>query len=86
MPTVIGAIFGHARIGVVMGMVVTGWFGGYLMGAPVAGYLLQAYGGEDAGLSAYHPAIFFAGSMATAAAGLVLMMRLMLERRVFRKV
>ncbi|PGH17968.1 hypothetical protein AJ80_04589 [Polytolypa hystricis UAMH7299] len=86
MPTVIGAMFGHARIGVVMGMVVTGWFGGYLMGAPVAGYLLQAYGGEDSGLSAYHPAIFFAGSMATAAAGLVLMMRLMLEGRVFRKV
>lgn len=26
------------------------WTGGYLMGAPIAGYLLDAFGGEDAGL------------------------------------
>lgn len=30
MPTVVGNVFGSARVGVAMGMVVTGWAGGYL--------------------------------------------------------
>jgi predicted MFS family arabinose efflux permease len=31
MPTVIGNVFGSARVAVAMGMIVTGWAGGYLM-------------------------------------------------------
>lgn len=31
MPTVVGSLFGSARVSVAMGMVVTGWAGGYLM-------------------------------------------------------
>jgi predicted MFS family arabinose efflux permease len=31
MPTVVGSLFGSAKVSVVMGMVVTGWAGGYLM-------------------------------------------------------
>lgn len=31
MPTVVGAVFGSRRVGVAMGMIVTGWAGGYLM-------------------------------------------------------
>ena len=31
MPTVVGNIFGSARLSVAMGMIVTGWGGGYLM-------------------------------------------------------
>jgi MFS family permease len=31
MPTVVGSVFGSARVSVVMGMIVTGWAGGYLM-------------------------------------------------------
>lgn len=31
MPTVVGNVFGSARMGVAMGMVVTSWAGGYLM-------------------------------------------------------
>ena len=31
MPTVVGNVFGSARVGVAMGMVVTGWTGGYLL-------------------------------------------------------
>lgn len=31
MPTVVGNTFGSARVSVVMGMVVTGWAGGYLL-------------------------------------------------------
>lgn len=31
MPTVVGTVFGSARVSVAMGMIVTGWAGGYLM-------------------------------------------------------
>jgi hypothetical protein len=31
MPTVLGNVFGSARVAVAMGMIVTGWAGGYLM-------------------------------------------------------
>lgn len=103
MPTVVGSVFGSARLGVAMGMVVTGWvFGssassrrstvshnppiaGYMLGSPIAGYLLAAYGGEDSGLKAYHPAIFYAGSLATGAAGLVAILRLKIKAVVWAK-
>ncbi|KAJ7149218.1 putative monocarboxylate transporter [Mycena crocata] len=86
MPTVVGATFGSARVSVAMGMIVTGWVGGYLMGAPIAGYLLDAYGGADSTLSAYHPAMFYAGSMALGAAGLVSLVRLKTSTNIFTKV
>ncbi|KAJ7182380.1 major facilitator superfamily domain-containing protein [Mycena crocata] len=86
MPTVVGAVFGVARVGVAMGMIVTGWVGGYLMGAPIAGYLLSAYGGADSTLSAYHPAMFYAGSIAMGAAGLVSLVRLRTSMEIFAKV
>lgn len=31
IPTVVGSMFGSARVSVCMGMIVTGWLGGYLM-------------------------------------------------------
>lgn len=80
MPTVVSNVFGSARVSVAMGMIVTGWAGGYLMGAPIAGYLLDAYGGETAGFKAYRPAIFYAGSLALASAGLVAFIRLSLSK------
>jgi MFS family permease len=85
MPTVVGNVFGSARVSLVMGMIVTGWTGGYLMGAPIAGYLLNAYGGQSAGFEAYRPAIYYAGSMALGAAGLVGMVRLRVDGRILRK-
>lgn len=47
-----------------------------VQGAPIAGFMLNAYGGEKAGFQAYRPAIFYAGSMALAAAGLTGFVRL----------
>ncbi len=85
MPTVVGNVFGSARVSVALGMVVTGWAGGYLMGAPIAGYLLDAYGGTDAGFQAYRPAMFYAGSMALGAAGLVEGVRLRMSRNLLAK-
>ncbi|KAF8194434.1 major facilitator superfamily domain-containing protein [Mycena galopus ATCC 62051] len=86
MPTVVGTVFGSARVSVAMGMIVTGWAGGYLMGAPIAGYLLNAYGGANSTLSAYHPAMFYAGSMGLGATGLVTLVRLQTSTRFFHKV
>lgn len=31
MPTVVGNVFGSARVSVAVGMIVSGWLGGYLM-------------------------------------------------------
>jgi len=31
MPTVVGEVFGSARVSVATGMIVTGWVGGYLL-------------------------------------------------------
>lgn len=31
MPTVASSVFGSARVGVIMGMIMTGWIGGYLL-------------------------------------------------------
>ncbi|EEU39145.1 uncharacterized protein NECHADRAFT_94539 [Fusarium vanettenii 77-13-4] len=80
MPTVVGNVFGSARVAMAMSMILTGWAGGYLMGAPIAGYLLEAYGGADAGLQAYRPAMFYAGSLALGSAGMVATVRLRKNR------
>lgn len=54
-------------------------------GAPIAGYLLSAYGGENSTLQAYHPAMFYAGSMALGASGLVAIVRLKMNGRMLAK-
>ncbi|OLN93199.1 Riboflavin transporter MCH5-like protein 12 [Colletotrichum chlorophyti] len=86
MPTVVGNVFGSARVSVAMSMIVTGWTGGYLMGAPIAGYLLEAYGGAEDGLQAYRPAMFYAGSLSLAASGLVAAVRFRLRRSILAKI
>lgn len=102
MPTVAGQVFGSARVSVALGMLVTGWSGGYLMvrlrrlhnthrltkfqGAPIAGYILAAYGGQSSGFKAYRPAIYYAGSMALGAAGLVTLVRLRMSPKFLKKV
>ncbi|KAL7946937.1 MFS general substrate transporter [Trichoderma barbatum] len=74
-PTAVGNIFGSARVSVALGMIVTGWGAGYLMGAPIAGYILDAQGGSERGLRAFQPAMFYAGSLALGAAGIIILMR-----------
>jgi MFS family permease len=88
-PTVVAGIFGPGRAAVAMSMSATGWSGGYFMGAPIAGYLMQAAGGrkgEGTGqsISVYRPAIFYAGGMATVSALCILAARLNVAKD-FRK-
>ncbi|USP81604.1 hypothetical protein yc1106_08878 [Curvularia clavata] len=85
-PTVVAGIFGPGRAAVAMSMSVTGWSGGYLMGAPIAGYLLQAAGGKKdtakgQSIDVYRPAIFYAGGMATVSALCVIFARLTVARQ-----
>ncbi|GKT40640.1 aspyridones efflux protein apdF [Colletotrichum spaethianum] len=86
MPTVVGNVFGSARVSVAMSMIVTGWAGGYLMGSPIAGYLLEAYGGAENGLQAYRPAMFYAGSLSLAAAGLVALVRFRINHSILARI
>ncbi|KAF2094073.1 MFS general substrate transporter [Rhizodiscina lignyota] len=86
MPTVVGNVFGSVRVTVAMGIIVTGWAGGYLMGGPIAAYLLDAFGGTDAGITAYRPAMYYSGSMLMAATILVGAMRLKSEKALLKKV
>ncbi|KAH0338731.1 MFS general substrate transporter, partial [Aureobasidium melanogenum] len=85
-PPVVSSLFGSLRMPVVMGMIITGWGTVYLMGAPIAGYLLGAYGGQHGSLKSYHPAIFFAGSAALAACLSVGLVRLKLDRKILSKI
>lgn len=90
-PTVVAGIFGPGRATVAMSMSVTGWTAGYLMGAPIAGYLLQAAdGGRDAGIGqnveVYRPAIFYAGGMATLSAIFVILARLTVAKKILKRV
>ncbi|GJN74779.1 hypothetical protein PLIIFM63780_009830 [Purpureocillium lilacinum] len=80
MPTVVSNVFGSARVSIAMSMTITGWVGGYLMGAPIAGYLLQAYGGADGGLKAYRPAMFYAGALSLLSAAMVIVARWRLSK------
>lgn len=86
IPTVVGTVFGSQRVSVAMGMIVTGWAGGYLMGAPIAAYILEAHGGEKSTLAAYHPAMFYAGSFAVVAMALVGIVRLYVNKNIMRRV
>jgi MFS family permease len=90
-PTVVASIFGPGRATVAMSMSATGWSAGYLMGAPIAGYLLQAAGGKQEGgsgqsIDVYRPAIFYAGGTATLSALCVLAARLTVAKKLKKKV
>jgi MFS family permease len=86
IPTAVGHVFGSSRVTISMGMIATGWAFGYLLGGPVAGYLLAAFGGEKAGFQAYRPAMYYSGSMSLLAALFVVMLRLRINRKLKTKV
>ncbi|KAL1761783.1 major facilitator superfamily domain-containing protein [Schizophyllum commune] len=71
VPSVVGHVYGPNRMTGVLGMVLSAWAAGYILGSPVAGWLLEMYGGSDAGITAYRPAMYYAGSLSLGAAGFV---------------
>ncbi|KAF2204515.1 MFS general substrate transporter [Delitschia confertaspora ATCC 74209] len=90
LPTVVAGMFGPARAAIAMTMAVTGWTGGYLMGAPIAGYLLEAGGGKQEGgqqrTNVYRPAIFYAGGTAFLSSLFVLVARIKMGKDIRKRV
>ncbi|KIJ69501.1 hypothetical protein HYDPIDRAFT_24336 [Hydnomerulius pinastri MD-312] len=82
MPSVVGHVYG-SRVSIAFAMVVTSWSIGYIMGAPVAGYILEQYGGSDAGRAAYRPAMYYAGTMSLGSATIVLGARHLFSKQFF---
>jgi hypothetical protein len=101
MPTVVGSIFGSARLGVGMAMLIWSFTTPFLLvrrlslstsssafslcwrgplplakGSPIAGFIVDAYGGPEAGLDAYKPAMWYAGGLSTASLCCILTIRL----------
>ena len=87
MPTAIGRMIGPGQAAVGMGMAITGWTGGYLMGSPITGMLIAATGAEKAhNVVPYRAAIFYAGGVAMASATFVLVARLRMDTKLIKKV
>jgi hypothetical protein len=57
MPTVVGSVFGSRRVSVAMGMIVTGWGGGYLMVSPNQISFMRCFEGAMA-LPELHSVLF----------------------------
>ncbi|EGN96014.1 hypothetical protein SERLA73DRAFT_185513, partial [Serpula lacrymans var. lacrymans S7.3] len=82
MPSVVGHIYGQ-RMSTALAMVVSAWAAGYVMGAPVAGYILERYGGSEAGRAAFRPAMYYAGSMSVGSASFVFGVRHLTSPKLF---
>ena len=87
LPTVVASIVGPGLAVVAMSMNVTGWTAGYLLGTPIAGYLLEASGADKAtAVDPYRPAILYAGGTAFVSGAFVLLARLNLDRKLTAKI
>ena len=87
MPTAIGRMMGPGQAAVGMGMAITGWTGGYLMGSPIAGILIAATGAEKAHtVVPYRAAVFYAGGVALASAAFVLLARLRMDTKLIKTI
>ena len=87
MPTAIGRMLGPGQAAVGMGMAITGWTAGYLMGSPIAGILIAVTGAEKShSVMPYRAAIFYAGGVALASAISVLVARLRMDTKLIKKI
>ncbi|KIY53307.1 MFS general substrate transporter [Fistulina hepatica ATCC 64428] len=83
VPSVVSHVYGPHRVTTVLAMVLTAWAAGYILGSPIAGWLLELYGGSDAGIAAYRPAMYYAGSLSLGSAGIVSGVRYLVSRPLF---
>lgn len=82
LPMVVSSMVDPSRASVAMSMSITGWTGGYLMGPPIAGYLMEA---SKNGVDIYRNAIWYAGGLATVSSACVLTARLLVAKKVLKK-
>lgn len=87
LPTAVASMVGPGLAAVAMSMNTTGFTAGYLLGTPIAGYLLQATGADRGQtLDLYRPAIFYAGGVALLSTICVILARFNMEMKVMKKV
>lgn len=87
LPTVVVSLVDPSRAAVGMSLSITGWTAGYLLGTPIAGYLLEAGGGPTkTATEAYRPAIFYSGAIATVSSAFVLAARVLLDRKIMKRI
>jgi MFS transporter, MCT family, solute carrier family 16 (monocarboxylic acid transporters), member 3 len=85
MPTVTATMVGPGRAAVGMSMTTTGWTFGYLLGPPIAGYLLPR-SFESQPVESYRPTIFYAGGISLLSCALVVWARLTTSKKLIKKV
>lgn len=87
LPTAISRHVGERRAAGGMGLALTGWTPGLLLGNPIAGFLIDATGADEASsIVPYRPAIFYAGGTAVVSAIFALVVRFKVDHRVWRKI
>lgn len=87
MPTAIGRLLGPIAAPAGIGMAVTGWSVGDLLGNPIAGFLISATHADRGGsIVPYRAAIFYAGGTAAVSMALVLVARLRMDVKLIKKV
>ncbi|GAA6009298.1 hypothetical protein JCM11491_004264 [Sporobolomyces phaffii] len=81
MPGVITSLFGPSRLSVIFSMLISAWSFGYFLGSPIAGYLLEAGGGPEGGISAFRGAIWYAGGLSAFSSALIAVVKVLEMRR-----
>jgi MFS family permease len=86
MPTAIGRLLGPRAAPAGIGMAITGWSVGDLLGNPIAGFLITAtHADRGNSIVPYRPAIFYAGGTAAISTALVLLARLKMDVNLIKK-
>ena len=87
MPTAIGRLLGPRAAPAGIGMAITGWSVGDLLGNPIAGFLIAASHADRASsIGPYRAAIFYAGGTAAISTVLVLVARLKMDVNLKKKI
>ncbi|KAB8205447.1 MFS general substrate transporter [Aspergillus parasiticus] len=86
MPTAIGRLLGPHAAPAGIGMAITGWSVGDLLGNPIAGFLIATTHADRANsIVPYRAAIFYAGGTAAISTALVLVARLRMDANLIKK-
>lgn len=87
LPTTVASMAGPGMAALAMSMNTTGFAAGYLLGAPIAGYLLQATGADrGTTIELYRPAIFYAGGIAFVSSLCVVLARFKTDTKLGKRV
>ncbi|KAI7968930.1 hypothetical protein EIK77_007625 [Talaromyces pinophilus] len=87
MPTAISRFLGPGQAAVGIGMAVTGWTLGDFLGAPIAGFLIQATGATQGNaIGPYKPAIFYAAGTVAVSTLFALLARLKMDSSLLRRI